>query len=504
MSSQEIWQVEVDSRVYTATIEEVIEWIQEGSVQPGDKVRRGSLRWLPAERVPELYRHFNHTVTVAEQPAGCDSPQVTLNFSNNQPLDLVADETGSEPDQPQKVSEEKDSALSSAARRFCINHRESRAAYTCGTCRNSLCALCPSRFGNVRLCPSCGGMCLPYTEGESVDLIGALNKPYARKNANTSGPRPFFDTRLSGGEIVGALVFPFRHWKSSLLSGLLFVFLTLGISLALLGEISALTISVACSLVAFTFMFGILWKVSDVIKDHRGKGNFLPRLIHLKASFWRPFRAGILVLCVTFGPFAALFIGSSLYAWFQFSDSVQLVESEMRSSEEQTARFLSIDEQKRLRDGFENRLARKREDLLNSVLGRERSDENPALSIAMKSFMRLSVIFLLPVGLALIFGLVTFPAACSSAIESEEFKQILNPLHVFRMLKRMGFDYFKLLFISITATVVSAAGSAGIMAGLTSADMPIPAFVASIAFIGAFAMYFWVVFSRLLATTTHS
>jgi hypothetical protein len=502
-SQEEVWQVEVDNRVYTATIEEVIEWIQEGSVQPGDKVRRGSLRWLPAERVPELYRHFNHTVTVAEQPVGCDNPEVTLNFSNDRPLDLVAGETALQPDQPQKTSDEKDITLTASARRFCVNHRESRAAYTCGTCRNSLCALCPSRFGNVRLCPACGGMCLPYTESE-VGLIGALNKPYARKNTNTSGPRPFFDTRLSIGEILQALVFPFRHWKSSLLGGALLIFLTLGISLALLGEISTLAISAACSLVELTFLFGVLWKVSDSIKEGRAKANFLPKLVHLKASFGRPFRAAVLVLCATFGPFATLFIGSSVYAWFQFSGSVRQVESEMRSTEERTARFLSFEQQKRERESFEYRLDQKRENLLNSVLGRERSDENPTLSIAVKSFMRLSVIFLLPVGLTLMFGLITFPAACSSALVSEGSKQILNPLRVLRALKQMGFDYFKLLFISIAATVIAVMGSTAIMAGVSSADMPILAFAASIAFVGTFTMYFWVVFSRLLATTTHS
>src|SRR5262245_18932032 len=85
MSSHEIWQVEVDSRIYDATIEEVIEWIQEGAILPDDKVRRGSLRWLPAQRVPELYRHFNQTTTVAELLVGLGDTEVAVTFSNNQP-----------------------------------------------------------------------------------------------------------------------------------------------------------------------------------------------------------------------------------------------------------------------------------------------------------------------------------------------------------------------------------------------------------------------------------
>jgi len=346
-------------------------------------------------------------------------------------------------------------------------------------------------------------MCLPFTEGE-VDLIGALNKPYARKNTATSEFRPFFDTRLSGSEILKSFALPFRYWKSLILCGFLFVFLTLGVSTALLGEASAFAISGLCSLVGFTLAFGILWKVASVVKEHRGKGTFLPTLIHAKSSFGRPIRAGVLVLCVTFGPFAALLAGSGIYAWFQFSDSVRLVESKMRTSEEETARLLSVDEQKRIRDGFENRLVQKREALLNSVLGRERSNESPAFSIAVQSFMRLSVIFLLPVGLAFMFGLITFPGACALGVDSEEPKHILNPLSVFRMLKRTGFDYFKILFISIVAFVVSVAGSVGIVTGLNAVDIPVLAFAVAIAFVGAFAIYFWIVFSRLLATAVYS
>ena len=58
MNSHEVWQVEVQGRIYEADIEEIIEWIGEGSVTPDDKVRKGSLRWLKAEKVPELYCYF--------------------------------------------------------------------------------------------------------------------------------------------------------------------------------------------------------------------------------------------------------------------------------------------------------------------------------------------------------------------------------------------------------------------------------------------------------------
>lgn len=49
------WQVEVQGQIYVADFEELKQWIAEGAVLPSDRVKRGELRWLAAEKVPELH-----------------------------------------------------------------------------------------------------------------------------------------------------------------------------------------------------------------------------------------------------------------------------------------------------------------------------------------------------------------------------------------------------------------------------------------------------------------
>ena len=51
---QKTWQIEVQGQIYEADLEELKQWITEGSVLHSDKERSGSLRWLPAEKVPAL------------------------------------------------------------------------------------------------------------------------------------------------------------------------------------------------------------------------------------------------------------------------------------------------------------------------------------------------------------------------------------------------------------------------------------------------------------------
>src|SRR5689334_3458735 len=59
---QELWQIEVQNRIYQADTSELIEWIKEGSIQPDDKVRRGNLRWLNASRIPQLRIYFKTSI----------------------------------------------------------------------------------------------------------------------------------------------------------------------------------------------------------------------------------------------------------------------------------------------------------------------------------------------------------------------------------------------------------------------------------------------------------
>ena len=325
MNSHELWQVEVDDRVYEASIEEVIEWIHEGSVMPNDRIRRGSLRWLPAKRVPELYRHFYPVDTA---PTAFEQTAAAVHLVNI-PSTPAVNEPSIGDDEPDKV----------VTRKFCRHHRDVRAVFTCGTCANSLCDLCPNRFGTVRLCPTCGGMCLPFSEFEQVDRIhGALNKPYARKNANSGEFRTFFDTRLPADEILRSLVWPIHHILDLAISSPVYAaapvryrpfftrrgFIARGGN-ACLGNFHRV------------FVRDFLQNFRPLFLRQSGPQGFLPRLD--LASLKRSAQVATMVVVVSFGPFLTVMAASGIYAWYQFSGRAQLLETEMRSTEERTSRL---------------------------------------------------------------------------------------------------------------------------------------------------------------------
>src|SRR5690348_11638077 len=74
LSVNEYWQVEVNGQVYDAQFEELATWINDGALQPEDKVRRANLRWIEAQKVPALLRFFNakvngETIEAAPMPS---------------------------------------------------------------------------------------------------------------------------------------------------------------------------------------------------------------------------------------------------------------------------------------------------------------------------------------------------------------------------------------------------------------------------------------------------
>jgi len=57
-SHPEIWQAEIDETVRSLSFDQLAALISSGMLLPGDKVRRGNLRWLEAGRVPALDAYF--------------------------------------------------------------------------------------------------------------------------------------------------------------------------------------------------------------------------------------------------------------------------------------------------------------------------------------------------------------------------------------------------------------------------------------------------------------
>jgi hypothetical protein len=164
------WLVEAQGVVYEADLEELKQWISESAVLPSDRVRRGSLRWLPAKNVPELQEIIKEALEVrVEVPTITDELAALMNPNQD-----------SEPEErePEVLTAEQSV---NASVDWCHFHDDRSIAFVCDVCEHSFCKTCPKSFGGgVKLCPLCDALCRAVTESVSkYRSVGALHKPYS-------------------------------------------------------------------------------------------------------------------------------------------------------------------------------------------------------------------------------------------------------------------------------------------------------------------------------------
>ena len=165
---KEIWQIDIGGVVYEAKFEELEEWINEGSLLRQDKVRRGRLRWIEAQKVPGLIKFFDAIAkeyapaVAASQPNHAQISEnvqtKAKNFSTANPATPFQGNTY-KTESSQETSEFADSPVNfqtennfkgerqkkqniasenfSAPSENCCVHTERAADYFCDTCSNS-------------------------------------------------------------------------------------------------------------------------------------------------------------------------------------------------------------------------------------------------------------------------------------------------------------------------------------------------------------------------------
>lgn len=160
--SENNWQVKAQGKIYEADYEELKQWIAEGAVLVSDQVKRGNLRWLSIERVPELAEIVNSNY---------------LNSSNvvSSAEEVIETQTAFE-----NSARETDSAP--IVEKICLSHPDAAVAFACDNCKNFFCKVCPNSFsGTIKLCPLCGSLCRSINElAKTYGTIGAINKPYPK------------------------------------------------------------------------------------------------------------------------------------------------------------------------------------------------------------------------------------------------------------------------------------------------------------------------------------
>ncbi len=210
-NSQKAWQVQVQGQIYEADLEELRQWITEGSVLPSDNIRRGDLRWLPAEKVPALYKFFGSEALSAgdSKPSGEEVHSITRSDSDDSSALSLERASGDSAAEDGKIAVKPDE-------NFCCRHTETPTAYACDICESFFCKSCPKSFGgSVKLCPLCGSLCREIGEPVKVqNLIGSIHKPYTQADESDSAE----DSR-SGLKTPGfwkSLACSLKYYKNSI------------------------------------------------------------------------------------------------------------------------------------------------------------------------------------------------------------------------------------------------------------------------------------------------
>jgi hypothetical protein len=544
MNMQEIWQVEVGGQIYEANFEELAQWIAEGALLPHDKVRRGNLRWISAEKVPSLYGFFNAkelgiappvvttstgAATVAETPPATQNFAATQNFvPSNETVaapPAAQNQTPSTNFQAAPTQNFQPEFIAPQPQNFCLIHTDTEPMFVCDGCGNAYCKACPKSFGGtVKVCPMCGAMCKPI----------AVARQQRQQNFQ-------FQNDLSEGfgfdDFGKALAYPFK-FKTSLIAGaVMFMFFTLGQSASAIGGIFMFSAAAMCAMLANMLSFGVLANTVENFSQGKLGENFMPSFddFNLWDNVVHPFFLSVGAYLVSFGPLIAVVVLGAYLAFSSISslpatDSNALTQQsqaqvEMLKQAEQYKQFganmqqQSVERQQDFYDAdgefaagsnaafppardteddvreAQEMINQHRQAQLESVVGKTPETRDSELRETLSSLLGMAIPFLLVAGLAFLWGAFYFPAACAVAGYTQSFAAVVNPSVGLDTIRRMGGDYAKLWLMGFLLLIMS-----GVVSGILGVvfmpfDLPRMGNIPAIAVGALFTFYFSVVFS---------
>lgn len=532
-NQQEHWQIEVGGRIYDAVLAELPEWINEGSLHPEDKVRKGNLRWIEARKVPSLVPFFNAkekgeplpviVQTYTEVSAADPLPEIqvapaSVTTQFNPPIlpPIPTPRDATPQTAPNRYSEK------TVDGSFCAVHAEIPSFYICNSCCNAFCKGCPKSFGgNVKICPNCDAMCTP------INHAAESNK---RKSQMAVSAAKGFGT----ADFTQALAYPFRFKSSLIFGGLMFMFFTLGQSAAAIGGIFMIVAAIFCAMLANTLTFGVLANTVENFTQGRIDSDFMPSFDDF--STWddviHPFFLSIGAYISSFGPFILVMVigvylivnsantqakkfqeeisrvpGTEYYAPDRTLEQTQQVKNLIERAKQQNDRRLARQEQ--IERGETPALDDRADDIARSFEdGKEgqiqTEPDQPALAKEQQyaqvagMILRLAAPLVIIGLIAFMWGIFYFPAACAVAGYSRSFMETINPLVGIDTIRRLGFDYVKVLLMCLCIVIASVMIAGILNAILAPLNLPkmgnIPAKVVG----SLFGFYFSIVFSCVL------
>lgn len=515
----EIWQVDVGGQIYETNFEEMTSWIAEGSLLRQDKVKRGNLRWIEAQKVPSLISFFNAkdngepppvitttSTAIAPQnqidkiPVTTSSnfqqttPPINQQFKTSHKLETL-DEFKQNPEYLNLLENDKQNN--------CLLHEDEPAKFLCETCSNYFCKECPKSYGEkVKFCPMCGAMLKPIVEPKKAEKI-EIAQNYKQE-------------RFGFKDFGRAFTYPLRFKISFLFGAFLFMICTVSQNAASLGGRWLITAGIMSGMLGNTLTFGILSNMVENMLQGKLTENFMPNFDDF--SIWddvvQPFFlsigvyissfAGLIVLVVvmffvvvnTINSNPELMRDGSVKAFTpelseNYSDSqntpeqIQFFKDAVKKQNEDSARKMQgidqtesnrtyptvVDEEKEFQQVNEM-IQQNRKKQIESTIGQLEEPKEHFYGEMFKNITGWAKPFIL---LALIFTLWGFfylPVAYIVAAYTRNFGSLFNPFVGLDTIKRLGFDYVKILLMSVVLLIFSGVINTIIKLILAPFDLP--------------------------------
>ena len=524
----EIWQVEVNGAVYDAAFGELPEWIDGGSLLPGDKVRKGNLRWIEARRVPSLVPFFNAKEKGEPMPF-----VVTVTEGEPTPEAVVVSEPAVAV--PEAVAEP---AASAPAVAFdptrCTLHSDRDSFFLCDGCANGFCKECPTSYGSsVKICPLCGAMCKRAEEARAINKL--LQQETVAINEGF-GLADFFR----------ALGHPFNFKVSLFFGAFLFMLLTVGRSAGGMGGIYMAVGGIFAGMSANALTFGVLSHTINNFIQGKLDENFMPDFddFELWEDVIHPFFLSIAAYLSAFGPFfltlaiGFYFVtsavadqmdtykadveripGTHIYNGRQLVDQSGDVKDVLKGIDQRQRDRIStatqtadgetdadpnvaaapvVDEESRAQEELWAEATEARKQSLESALGKTPETRAKESSEMFQAIMGLAAPLMVVGFITFLWGLFYFPAACAVAGYTRTFSSTINPLVGLDTIKRLGVDYVKLLGIFAVMTVASIFFAAILAMIFAPLDLPGMGNLPATAINAFFTFYLVSVFSCVL------
>lgn len=496
MNKNEVYQYKILDRVYFANYEELEQKIQNGNVLRLDLVKVGKNAWTEAEKIPIFSTIFEETEQKLRISEGIDFANIFTNFQVKECKQQIVFED--------EVPNGK----------VCAIHPGKKPHFICTVCENLFCKDCPANDENgQKICLYCGGTCDLYDKrlwqihtvknANQYEIEEAIKKPHSQNRQEVY-------TKLKFKDFINALIQPFSFPLSFLTAGILFSVLVFGLIVTVFRSGWMLLLTLPIITIILILQFGVLSKsFENCSQFNRKKWKCnIPHLTRFAVweEFVTPFWSGLSAGLLSFSLFIVLGTIAAIFAWFSFSNSLENIKTEMIRKNNQVNSVLkpgNLDssEAKKLNEDFNKMLDKMRFKQMESVFGKNHLADNDELQKLVKSVMRLTIWLQMPICFAFILGILFFPAVCLSVGERRSLKIKKRFVSSIKMMRTIGFDYMKILFLCIVLTICSLFSTYFLGVMMKNLQLPTVDVITSILASSFLIFYFWLVFSNILGIT---